>query len=293
MPVTAEAEKRSRFTPGQLHEARRFRLDDLPLPPAPLAVAGGGHEFCRPDYAIDRENSPYYSVEFVARGRGWLTLGDRGQRLDAGTVFTYGPGVAHRISADPADSLENYFVEFADPRAPRVLTEYGLEPGTVARVSSVCEVQDVFDNLMRDGSRAGGESSGVLCAALAEYLLIKVSSLMVRPGTCRSTACAKFERCRQYIAAHFRRLKTLAQIAQECEIDQAYLCRLFRRFDHQAPYQYLLRLKMTFAAERLRDRNVLVKEVAASVGFADPFHFSHAFKNVLGTSPEVFRRLRE
>jgi hypothetical protein len=39
--------------------------------------------------------------------------------------------------------------------------------------------------------------------------------------------------------------------------------RLFRRFDHEGPYRYLLRLKMNFAAERLRDPKVLVKEAAA------------------------------
>ena len=32
--------------------------------------------------------------------------------------------------------------------------------------------------------------------------------------------------------------------------------------------------------------------LAAELGFDDPFHFSRAFKNVLGLSPETFRRLR-
>lgn len=49
---------------------------------------------------------------------------------------------------------------------------------------------------------------------------------------------------------------------------------------------------MNFAAEQLRNPKLLVKEAAANVGFQDPFHFSHAFKKVLGTSPEVFRRLQ-
>jgi AraC-like DNA-binding protein len=37
---------------------------------------------------------------------------------------------------------------------------------------------------------------------------------------------------------------------------------------------------------------VLVKQVAAELGFDDPFHFSRAFKNIFGLSPEAFRRLR-
>ena len=30
--------------------------------------------------------------------------------------------------------------------------------------------------------------------------------------------------------------------------------------------------------------------VALGIGFEDPFHFSHAFKNVFGVSPDAFRR---
>jgi AraC-like DNA-binding protein len=87
-------------------------------------------------------------------------------------------------------------------------------------------------------------------------------------------------------------LRTLKQIAAECHVDAAHLCRLFRRCDHQSPYQLLLRLKMNHAAELLRLPHVLVKEVAGQVGFADPFHFSRVFKSVLGVSPEAFRRFR-
>ena len=71
-----------------------------------------------------------------------------------------------------------------------------------------------------------------------------------------------------------------------------YLCRLFRRYDQQTPYQYLMRLKMNAAAERLQDPGALVKQVAAELGFGDPFHFSRVFKSIFGLSPEAFRRLR-
>jgi AraC-like DNA-binding protein len=292
MPITMEPAKLPDFFSQQVRKSQRFYLEDVPLEQPPLAVIGGGHELCSAAYAIRRTNFPYYSVEFVARGRGWLTLDGKRHQLDAGTIFSYGPGVAHSITTDPRDLLDKYFLDFSGPQAPVTLQENGLSPGTVARVSSVNEVQDIFDHLIRDGMRGNGDS-GSLCAALLEYLIIKVATLVMQPGTCPSPACATFQRCRQYITVHFRRLKSLEQIAEECQIDQAYLCRLFRRFNYQAPYQYLLRLKMNFAAERLRDPKVLVKEVAASVGFQDPFHFSHTFKNVVGFSPDVFRRQRE
>jgi AraC-like DNA-binding protein len=75
-------------------------------------------------------------------------------------------------------------------------------------------------------------------------------------------------------------------------VDTAYLCRLFRRFDHQSPYQFLTRLKMNAAAGQLQQPGALVKNVAADLGFANPFHFSRVFKSVFAVAPETFRRLR-
>ena len=290
MPLTCEPEKLPAFFSRQVRKARRFWLD-VPLSEPPLAVAGGGHELCSPQYVVERPSFPYYSVELVVRGRGWLSLDGTRHELTAGTVFSYGPGVDHRIRTDPHGLLEKYFVGFTGPRALPILRDCGLPPGSAARVSSVGEVRDIFENLIRDGL-CNTATANVLCAVLSEYLLIKLADLITPPGARPSPASATFQRCRQYIAAHFRRLRSLEQIAEECDLDQAYLCRLFRRFGHPAPYQYLLRLKMNFAAEQLRDPRILVKEVAADVGFQDPFHFSHAFKNVFGASPDVFRRSR-
>jgi AraC-like DNA-binding protein len=88
-------------------------------------------------------------------------------------------------------------------------------------------------------------------------------------------------------------LRTLEQIARECHVNNAYLCRLFRRYDHQSPYRYLLRLKMNHAAERLLQPKAMVKQAAAEAGFADPFHFSRVFTSVFGLSPTAFRGLRD
>jgi AraC-like DNA-binding protein len=291
MPLTLEPGKVSDSVPRRVRKSHRFSLGGATLPDVQLAVVSGGRESCPAGCATRRDGSPHYSLEFVSRGRGWLTSDGKRHRLDAGTVFSFGPGFSHSITTDPRDVLEKYFVDLTGPRAPQILEECGLPPGTVAQVSSVNEVEDVFDSLIRDGSRGTG-ASNMLCVALSEYLMIKLADLVMPPGERPSPAAATFQRCRRYITTHFRRLRSLEQVADECGIDQAYLCRLFRRFDREGPYRFLLRLKMSYAAEQLRDPRVLVKEAAAAVGFRDPFHFSHAFKNLLGTSPDVYRRLR-
>jgi len=275
----------------QVREARRFYLDLAPSASTPLAVVSGGVEQCAPDYEIRRSTFPYQSIEYVARGRGTLVLGDREVRLGPGVAFTYGPGIAQHITTDPTDLLAKYFVDFAGQRGQRLLNELGLKPGTIIRVSRPGEVQDAFDCLVREGQSSSGMGPALSTAAL-EYLLLKFAETSSPLDLHHTPAYESYERCRQHILTNFQNLQSLNLIAKECFVDQAYLCRLFRRFDHQTPYQFLMRLKMNVAAQRLHESDLLVKQVAAELGFDDPFHFSRAFKKVFGVSPDTFRRMR-
>ena len=122
--------------------------------------------------------------------------------------------------------------------------------------------------------------------------MLKIAESLSTWEAAQSPAFATYQRCRQHIQAGYARLTGLAEIARQCHVAPAYLCRLFRRYDHQTPYQFLMLLKMSLAAGRMQNPGILVKQVAAELGFADPFHFSRAFKSVFGLSPDAFRRLR-
>lgn len=152
-------------------------------------------------------------------------------------------------------------------------------------------IQNLFDELIRCGQRASPRSAE-LCGKLLECLALKISEARAPAAGAGTLAFATYQQCRQHIEKNFAQLKTLRQIARECHVDAAYLCRLFQRYDHQSPYQFLLRLKMNLAAEWLQQPGALVKQAAERAGFGDPFHFSRAFKSVLGLSPAVFRRMR-
>ena len=94
------------FSP-QVLEARRFYLDLAPPAAKPVAVVSGGREHCSPDYSIHRNTFPYYSLEFVARGKGALRLHGQDHALFPGVVFSYGPNVAQDITTNPAERTRN------------------------------------------------------------------------------------------------------------------------------------------------------------------------------------------
>lgn len=279
------------FFSSQVLEADRFYLDASGRSRRPIAVVCGGYEHCGPEYRIDRQDFPYYSIEFVARGKGTLTLAGRTVPLLPGRAFSYGPQVRHVIHSDPADPLVKYFVDFTGRKALKLLADHGLTPGTAVKLAAPEAVLRVFDDLIANGSGSSRYGPAV-CATLVELLVLKIAEAATVEDGYRAVAFSTYQSCREYIRQNCLAIKSLEDVAEACHVDEAYLCRLFSRFDSQSPYQYLMQLKMGAAAVRLQREGKLVKQIAYELGFSDPFHFSRAFKNVFGLSPAAFRKLR-
>lgn len=279
------------FFSTQILQARRFFLNLNPRPGNSLTVACGGMEHCDPNYAIQRSSFPFCSIEFVARGLGRLSLGAKEHRLHPGSVFSYGPGVPHEISTDPQQPLIKYFVDFAGSGASALLNSSGLRAGSVGQVFPPTEIQPLFDELIRNGLR-GSRQSPRICAILLDALAHKIAEARAPRSGRETLAFGTYQRCRDHIARHFQRLRSVEQIARECHLNNAYLCRLFKRYDEGTAYSYLLRIKMNYAAERLQSPAALVKQVAEETGFANQFHFSRTFKTTFGISPSAMSRMR-
>ena len=278
------------FFSTDVTEVRRFFLDLNPAPDRPLVVVCGGLEHCTPDYAIRRDSFPFYCLEYVARGGGEVRLRGRSHPLQPGRLFAYGPGIPHHITGTADHPLVKYFINLAGTQAPGLLRSCGLAPGCVSEVFPANALQPLLDELIQAGLRARRESAD-LCVKLLECLALRITGARTPLKGFDTHAFATFQQCRRHIENHRLRLRTLEQIAGECHVNNAYLCRLFRRYDNQSPYQFLLRLKMNHAAQCLQQPDALVKQVAEETGFGDPCHFSRVFSAVFGLSPAGFREL--
>ncbi len=278
------------FMSRQVAEARRFYLPSFPRRSKNLCVVSGGWEKCARDYKIGREGFPYFTVEFVAGGRGNLRIGDRDHALGRGTVFSYGPGIPHVISTDSADRLSKYFVNFSGRGAVAAMREAGIAPGDCHAVAVADEVQAAFEHLLTAGRR-GTPTAARVAALQGQILLLLVSEVRLPSDASENQALQTFRKCQRFLEENFATVTTAEQLAAACHVAPAYLSRLFRRFAGQPAYRFLMRLKMNHAATLLEQQGLLVREVADAFAM-DPFHFSRVFKRVHGLSPAAFLRSR-
>ena len=259
-------------------------LDLDPPPQTGLVLVGAGREVCRPDYRNDRPGFDYHSVEFILGGTWKLTHLEHEEVLRPGAVFAYGPGIAHKIEASEGDALIKYFMNFTGGAAPQWIDDCALTNCGVRYVQGVRWIQDLFDQLL-DGNRLNRDCARDIGTRLAEMILtrIRIDSWPWEDGS--SGARHTFSRCRSLIHDRYLDLNSVAEIANGCHVDPAYLARLFQRYADERPLQLLTRLKTQHAVDLILRHGHSVAEAGRAVGFSDPFHFSRVFKRVHGIAP--------
>ncbi|WP_328606761.1 AraC family transcriptional regulator [Amycolatopsis sp. NBC_00345] len=83
---------------------------------------------------------------------------------------------------------------------------------------------------------------------------------------------------------------TVAALADRTGVSRSTLAKRFADLVGEPPLTYLTRWRMTLAADLLVEQSGTVADIARTVGYADPFGFSAAFKRVRGVNPSEFRR---
>jgi AraC-like DNA-binding protein len=272
-----------------ISRARRFLLDMAPKATR-LSVVMGGVELCHAGYVNQRDGFPFLCVELVASGAGRLTLEGQSYKLTPGTIFVYGPDIPHEIRHAGTAKMAKFFATFTGSAADTLLRANGMRAGSVHRARNMERVVAAFENLIANGC-AEGPHCREICALSLKALLLVLADNVIPYDAATSKALATFQLARDSIDEDFLALHDLQAIAMRCHLDASYLCRLFQRFARTTPYKYLLRVKMHHAAEMLRSERLLVKELAARLGYGDPYQFSRIFKSVHGLSPENYALL--
>jgi len=163
-----------------------------------------------------------------------------------------------------------------------------LKPGQYLRILGTMELGELFEGMHRETTRHGPAAAAIVAAYL-RLLLLKVKARRVPGRSFKGQEALlrqeTFLRRRQFLQDHYRRYPSIEAAADALELSPSYLCRLFREHGDLSPYQFLLRLKMNHALDRLLLSGGRVKQACYESGFTDPAHFSRVFKQIHGLSP--------
>lgn len=98
------------------------------------------------------------------------------------------------------------------------------------------------------------------------------------------------ENARALLREQRTELSSLKELAKRCGVHPVFLARTFRRHHGCTVGEYVRRLRVERAMERLARSDDSLAVIALEVGFADFSHFARVFKRHTGSTPGRFRR---
>lgn len=274
----------------------------LPVPPRFLAIrsayraigarrAGdiGAGLLRKPGREIDFTDAQprQYSAVWCLRGAGTY-VDSRGERwpLRQGSLFHRYTDRRHSTSFEPGCDWAEAFIALSpelagglfasgviDPRRP--VCQPGLD------LAMLADLAGLIDALERAPEHDLPRLAARLIALLVDLCGRDQRTAADPHAAVMETACRRL--------ADEPRLD-LARLARELGLSYERFRKVFRAQIGVAPGDYRIRRRIERARMLLSERALTVKAIAERLGYPNPFAFSAQFKQVVGESPEAFRR---
>lgn len=224
---------------------------------------------------------------FPVRGEACMHVDGTRYRVYPGTVLHAAPGMRLDSQVIGAAEFEYYSVfyrldqRFEEEMAAEFARHFLLEPGANSRV---LELLAVLHQHIYAAGGLGELRTRELFLSLMHQVLVGCS---YREGGVPAEKQV-IEAAVAYMNGHYMHPLTLDELAGLHAMSVKRFSYFFHKYTGYRPIDYLIHYRMERACELLRIGSYAIRDVAASVGYANPLYFSRAFRQRFGISPTAY-----
>ncbi len=260
---------------GTIRIIRQTSSDDAPLEVLEL---GRGRSRNKGRYVLVRD---CYILQFITSGGGKFC----GQSFKQGSVLTIRPGQVEIREPTPNLLYESAWIMVKGPKVAELLDAF--YPSGHKSIVRFDKTYECADRIIRAIEELWNNRS-----ISAEYAMLGVfySLLSLFSSTEKQERNDPVSLALAYININYKdeNLK-ISDIASFSGVTQNHLCKLFKKETGKSTMENLIDIRLSKSALLLKNTEIPVGEIAYSVGFSDPKHFSQMFKRMYGTTPGEYR----
>lgn len=253
---------------------------------------------------LGREDvGPAQSLVFLKDGAATIEAETSGHALDAPALFWLHKPAHCRLVAEagttgylaefPEDVITRAVGDFEQSAMLRFMIERDLNLPLFAKSAEIRAMEASLSAIVFETQTS---QTGMTMLVAAHLRIIFVSMMRVsgaddmhsRSG---GSSVHFLQRFRQLVESNFRTHWTISRYANELGISHDRLHAICQRELHRTPKALVAERLAREAGLGLERSTLTIEQLAFSLGFRDPAHFSHFFKRMTGTTPGKFRRL--
>lgn len=230
----------------------------------------------------------WHALYFAQNGSGSLTMQGRTYELKKGDFYFVTPNEPLRYYSEEQDPLRYYWFAFYPELAGEISTMLGLSQEEPVRAAiAPQQVERIFESLLEARS-ATTEFYFTALSALMQILTTEYAGVSTGRTTVRHEAFA--ENVKQLIELNYNNPEFhIEAVARMLYVSHAHMTRIFREIEGITPVNYLIELRLQYAAKRLRECEDSIKMVCEASGFQDEWHFMKSFKKRFGMTVREYR----
>lgn len=233
-----------------------------------------------------------YEVSYIAEGHGILNLPGHLLPIEKGTITLVPPQVAHcYLDEENADSKLGYYtLRFrADGAESQMLSDLKrLGTCTVVDPEIAALCVQLFQMISLRSTDEESRTNPFIQTMGLAILQLTLESLQTN-GRIIEPSCPPYANdILKYLQTHIGEKVTMADVAQEFNLSQPHIYRVFRQTYHISPINYLIYCKMRQARSLILKYHMSTEEIARQLAYSNVYHFVHTFQHVFGCTPNQY-----
>ena len=190
----------------------------------------------------------------------------------------------------------SYFLEFYAGSPVREMVESVTENAQISLLhfDKTVKWQEEILNHLQQLAQVGKEKGAfypyeVLVQLSCIWLILQKNLLLPQKRT-QSEKTLRIQKMLRYLEEHYGEEISLEDLAKSANISKSECSRCFKTSLNTTPYRYLTEIRLSKAAQFLKETEQPVGEIAQAVGFHQASHFGKCFKEKTGYTPAEYRK---
>lgn len=254
-----------------------------------------GRYVCKPSWRIESDRLPSGIIGFffVEKNGCWSEVNGRRFNLATGDLQILRGGELLRMGHNPAQPITALSLSLA--------VEQGVVPNLLLqrkfarryRLRDLRRYRESFDSVLKALQSPLPTRDWAVNAAVFQWLIVVLDETHapLAPQTDAGGAVDRVLFAQAWANARLSTVITLADWARAAGWHPVHFTRVFKQQTGLNPIRWLEERRMEAARQYMTGTNKTVGEIAAAVGYVDPFYFSRVFRKYYGHAPRDYRRL--
>lgn len=238
---------------------------------------------------------------YCIQGRGFVEAENRRLTVDKNMVLLIPPGVPHIYGSEEVEPWHIYWAHFTGKRAhlynqgPR--HDISITPVSFGKAPLLLRLFDNIFDVLDQGITLPNlvYASHTLGHLLAAMFFLNSDPRQVGPATATDIDrhARQVNDTIAYLQEHINENVTLEELAAWNHLSKSQLTLIFKDKTGYAPINFFINLKMQQACRYLDLTDMTVQQIAAVMGYKDPYYFSRCFARAIGMPPSTYRLIKK